>query len=283
MPVGGDWTRKKEKLLKYWQEECRLYSWLYSQNVLYYQAINRNLSIISILLSAITGATLLNNTNDPNPVLVMTFGLISVVASFIQGLRQFLDLDSKISSNTFVSRQNSAIVIDIEEQLNLSRDERINGKEFIKTIKARKNEIIQNAPLISKYRWTQLKKKIERGDGISFFNESIFKNYLDNTVEMSDLKLDTGGEDTTPDRGQPINSTIQQRVSFATAEPDLLPEQQPATHSEDELIESLQDDNRCSYQLRKVLVQPESVQNPAATTETKHKLDTVLKYHMSRL
>lgn len=201
-PVN-DWTTKKVKLLKYWQEECRLYNWLYNQNVQYYQHVNRNLSIISILLSAVTGATLLNNSDPPNPGLILSFGIISIISSFIQGLRQFLDLDTKISANTFTSRQNSAIVIDIEEQLNLSREERINGLEFIKSIKTRKNEIIQSAPMISRSRWAQLKKKIKNGEGISFFNEAIFKNYLESTVAMGDLKLDTPEDDMDE---QPSNS-----------------------------------------------------------------------------
>lgn len=201
-PVN-DWTTKKVKLLKYWQEECRLYNWLYNQNVQYYQHVNRNLSIISILLSAVTGATLLNNSDPPNPGLILSFGIISIISSFIQGLRQFLDLDTKISANTFTSRQNSAIVIDIEEQLNLTREERINGLEFIKSIKTRKNEIIQSAPMISRSRWAQLKKKIKNGEGISFFNEAIFKNYLESTVAMGDLKLDTPEDDMDE---QPSNS-----------------------------------------------------------------------------
>lgn len=199
----NDWTTKKVKLLKYWQEECRLYNWLYNQNVQYYQHVNRNLSVISILLSAITGATLLNNSDPPNPGIILSFGIISIISSFIQGLRQFLDLDTKISANTFTSRQNSAIVIDIEEQLNLAREERINGVEFIKSIKTRKNEIIQSAPMISRARWSQLKKKIKNGDGISFFNEAIFKNYLESTVAMGDLKLDTPEDDLDE---QPSNS-----------------------------------------------------------------------------
>ena len=197
LPVN-DWTTKKVKLLKYWQEECRLYNWLYNQNVQYYQQVNRNLSIVSVLLSAVTGATLLNNADPPNPGLILAFGIVSIISSFIQGLRQFLDLDNKISANTFTSRQNSAIVIDIEEQLNLAREERINGTEFIKSIKTRKNAIIQSAPLISKSRWAQLKKKIKAGEGISFFNESVFKTYLESTVKLGDLKLDTPDDEEEP-------------------------------------------------------------------------------------
>lgn len=285
--IVNNWSQKKEKLLKYWQEECRLYTWLYTQNVEYYQKINSRLSIINILLSVVTGATLLNNSSNSdgvNPHLVLAFGLISVVSSFLQGIRQFLDLESKISLNMVTSRQNSAIVIDIEEQLNLSREERINGNEFLKNIKTRKNEIIQNAPIISRSRWTQLKRKIKMGEGINFFNETIFKNYLENTVELVDLKLDTS-----PDNSEQI--TTQNSPENITSLDNQM------SYSEDELIEELQVDNLSTQQLRSAFAsKPPSKQldSVVATTpshegdaimppDNPHKLDALLKYHMSRL
>jgi hypothetical protein len=305
-PKVNDWSNKKVKLLKYWQEECRLYKWLYTQNVEYYQVINRNLSIASILLSVITGATLLNNSNNTqgvNPNLVLAFGLISITSSFLQGVRQFLDLESKISSNLLASRQNSAIVIEIEEQLSLAREERINGNEFIKNIKSRKNEIIQNAPIISKYRWTQLKKKIARGEGINFFNETIFKNYLENTVDMDDLKLDATDDypsnDVTPDvnympREIPTDDDAMNNntMNINTTNNDY----NANSHSEDELIEELQVENLGCQQLRTALYAKPSLQNtnnqnlnnilvasPENPSQQQHKLDALLKYHMSRL
>ncbi len=298
----NDWTLKKEKLLKYWQEECRLYKWLYTQNVEYYQNINSRLSIFGILLSVITGATLINNSNDTtgvNPHLVLAFGLVSVLSSFTQGLRQFLDLESKVSANLLSARQNSAIVIDIEEQLNLTRDERVNGNEFMKNIKSRKNEIIQNAPIITKSRWSQLQKKIQRGEGVNFFNETIFKNYLETTVEIDELKLDT-----MPDYDESKQESPQEYEVNNTSRPQMRAASPQHSHSEDELIEELQCENLGVQQLRSAfanskhalnrtssfkqqsqqltgVVVSDTTQQQAATNP--HKLDALLKYHMSRL
>jgi hypothetical protein len=313
-PKVNDWTLKKEKLLKYWQEECRLYKWLYTQNVEYYQSINRQLSIFGILLSVITGATLINNSNDTagvNPHLVLAFGLVSVLSSFTQGLRQFLDLESKISANLLSSRQNSAIVIDIEEQINLAQEERINGNEFIKNIKARKNEIIQNAPIITRSRWAQLQKKIQRGEGVNFFNETIFKNYLETTVEIGELKLETTpayyeqkqespqDDMALQDSITPQDDGIKPQMRTRVASPQ-------HSHSEDELIEELQCENLGVQQLRTAFsntktspgrsmsFKPNSSSLSAVVTDNSisqeqqkrintHKHDALLKYHMSRL
>lgn len=311
-PKINDWTLKKEKLLKYWQEECRLYKWLYTQNVEYYQNINSRLSIFGILLSVVTGATLINNSNDAtgvNPHLVLAFGLVSVVSSFTQGLRQFLDLESKVSVNLLSARQNSAIVIDIEEQINLAPDERVNGNEFMKNIKSRKNEIIQNAPIITKSRWAQLQKKIQRGEGVNFFNETIFKNYLETTVEIGELKLDTMPDYDESKQESPHDDIRPQDADNDSIKPQMrMREASPQhSHSEDELIEELQVENLGVQQLRtafacskpspnrassfKQQTQPltnvvtdyDSAQHLSQSSANPHKLDALLKYHMSRL
>ena len=192
----NDWTLKKEKLLRYWQEECKLYNWLYRQNVEWYQKTNRYMSTAGILLSAITGTTLINQSgntdSETDEILFIVFGLLSITSTFIQGVKEFMDYNGKISTNTLSARQNSSIVIDIEEQLNLSREERINGKEFMKHIKTRKNEIIQNGPMIPKSSWKKLRNSIRKKEGLNFFNQNLFQNYLDQNVDYTriDFNLD---------------------------------------------------------------------------------------------
>lgn len=192
----NDWTLKKEKLLRYWQEECKLYNWLYRQNVEWYQKTNKYMSIIAILLSAVTGTTLINQSgntdSETDKMLFIIFGLLSIGSTFIQSVKEFMNYNGKISTNTLASRQNSSIVIDIEEQLNLSRHERINGKEFMKHIKTRKNEIIQNGPMIPMSSWKKLRNSIRKKQGLNFFNQNLFQNYLDQNVDYTkiDFNLD---------------------------------------------------------------------------------------------
>ena len=193
----NDWTLKKEKLLRYWQEECKLYNWLYRQNVEWYQKTNKYMSIAGILLSAVTGTTLINQSGNTDEytdrTLFIVFGLMSISSTFIQGVKEFMDFNSKVSGNTLSARQNSSIVIDIEEQLNLSRSERNNGKEFMKHIKTRKNEIIQNGPMIPKSSWKKLRNSIRKKEGLNFFNQNLFQNYLDQNIDINriDFNLDT--------------------------------------------------------------------------------------------
>tara|TARA_B100000902_G_scaffold204194_1_gene194712 strand:- start:314 stop:1387 length:1074 start_codon:yes stop_codon:yes gene_type:complete len=194
----NDWTHKKEKLLRFWQEECRLYNWLYIQNTQHYEFMNKSLSITSIFLSAVTGTTLINNSDcgeceDSTNYIILVFGIITVINTFIQGAKEFLNLPEKININTNAARQNNAIIMDIDEQINIHPSDRINGKDFLKSIKLRKNELIQNGPVIPRKCWNKLRSKIAKGENINFFNNHIFQEYLDQTININ--KLDFHEED----------------------------------------------------------------------------------------
>ena len=194
----NDWTYKKEKLLRFWQEECRLYNWLYIQNTQHYEFMNKSLSITSIFLSAVTGTTLINNSDcgdceDSTNYIILVFGIITVINTFIQGAKEFLNLPEKININTNAARQNNSIIMDIDEQINIHPSDRINGKDFLKSIKLRKNELIQNGPVIPRKCWNKLRSKIAKGENINFFNNHIFQEYLDQTININ--KLDFHEED----------------------------------------------------------------------------------------
>jgi hypothetical protein len=195
----NNWSDKKENILKFWREECQIYNYLYNQNVEYYQSLDKWLGIVAIMLSAITGTTLVNQGNNSSPesasrnhIILLIFGMISMVNTFIQSLRQFLDIPNKLNSNHNAAKQNSCIAMDIDEQLILSKCDRMDGKEFMKNIKLRKNELVKNGPLILKRQWHKFRKRIENGEPISFLSKSFMNNYLKQTVNISgamDIKL----------------------------------------------------------------------------------------------
>jgi hypothetical protein len=162
---SNGWSKKKEKLLQVWMDECNIYSKLYSYNVIWYEKLDNILGIIGILLSAVTGASLLNNSNNNNPnagVIILVFGVLSMVNTIIQATKEYLNLKTVINSNLIASRQNKMVCIDIESQLNFSRHERMNGKEFLTSIKDRKNDLILNGPVISNRIWKKITPKYSK-------------------------------------------------------------------------------------------------------------------------
>jgi len=193
---NNGWTTRGEKLVRYWQEECRLYAWLYEQNATYYSRLNRTLGIASIALSAITGTTLFNQSaSDPDATssnILIGLGVSSIASTILSGLKELLDLNSLITQNTNAARENSSIVMDIDEQMNIERADRIDGREFMKSIKDRKNALIQNGPIIPSRQWKQVHRKIQSKEQLGFLNREVFNEYLEQSVDINKLHFGSG-------------------------------------------------------------------------------------------
>jgi len=186
--TNNGWTEKKEKLLKYWQEECRLYVWLHNKNSTYYRQLNRILTLPAILITATTSTALFstigssseseNSNNDK--IIAITFGILLIIGAFLQSAREFLDIEKQIQRNTNSSISYQGIVNEIEVQLTQDTQDRSDGKLFLQKIKNSKNDIVRNGPSISSGTWDQLKLGIRNGDVINLYGTSFFQDYIAN-------------------------------------------------------------------------------------------------------
>lgn len=186
---NNGWTEKKEKLLKYWQEECRLYVWLHNKNSTYYRQLNRILTLPAILITATTSTALFSTigssgddgeTSNNQKAIAITFGILLIIGAFLQSAREFLDIEKQIHRNTNSSISYQGIVNEIEVQLTQDIQDRSDGKLFLQKIKNSKNDIVRNGPTISSGTWDQLKIGIRNGDVINLYGTSFFQDYIAN-------------------------------------------------------------------------------------------------------
>ena len=188
--INNGWTSKKERLLKYWQEECRLYVWLHNENSSYYQKLDKLLSIPTILITAITGATMfttINISQEKQFIIDIVFGSLLIIGTFLHSIREFLNIQELVNRNNNCGKEYLSIVNDIEEQLSQDRDDRIDGKIVLRSIKTRKNDIVRNGPSISKNTWKKLKISMENGDVINLYNTNFFHDYIHTLDEVDFL------------------------------------------------------------------------------------------------
>ena len=195
--TSNGWSTKKEKLLQIWMDECNIYSKLYTYNVIWYERLDNILGIVGTLLSAVTGASLLNSSDTDRPGtrnIIIIFGSLSMVNTFIQATKEYLNLKTVINSNLIASRQNRMVCIDIETQLNMNRCERVNGKEFLTTIRDRKNDLVLNGPIISNRMWKKITPKYNtfKNDFKQSINNE--KKYL-NTNPSNDYSSNNSSDD----------------------------------------------------------------------------------------
>lgn len=180
---SNGWSSKKEKVLKYWQEECRLYVWLHNENARYYKSWDKILSIPAILITAVTGTAVFSTTNnqsEDSKISNYLIGGMLMIGTFLQSTRDFLDIGNLIYRHSNCAKCYQSLVNDIEEQLTQDREDRENGKQFLHKIKVRKNDIINNGMTISSKTWKKLKTAMQNGEVINLYNTSFFHDYLNN-------------------------------------------------------------------------------------------------------
>ena len=69
------------------------------------------------------------------------------LGTFLQSLKEFLNLDSKISKFDNNIKTNRLLILDIEEQIYLERSERERPNKLIKDYEIKKN-LVTNTPII---------------------------------------------------------------------------------------------------------------------------------------
>jgi hypothetical protein len=173
------WTEKKELLLKQWGLESELYSWLHNYNADYYNNIDFMLSIPAIIISAITSTALFSTLGmDNNRVVIIIFGILLIIGTLLQSLRDFIKVSKLLYDNRHYSKLYQIMANDIDEQLNQEKGERENGIKFLNKIKGRRNDILLNSPTIHNKSWIKLKKSFANGKMIKLRNKECLNNLL---------------------------------------------------------------------------------------------------------
>lgn len=178
----NDWDNDKENLVRFWKEEANILIWLNSNAGQYYKLVNKVISIPCILISAISSTTILSNMEPDNSTILLVIGSILAFGTFLQSLKEFLNLDQKITQYDYNVKANRILILDIEELLYLDRDDREPANKFIKKIKERKKELLINTPVIPNFIKGKLKKAIQNNEILDIMNKSILYNYLKNQV-----------------------------------------------------------------------------------------------------
>jgi hypothetical protein len=178
----SDWDTDKENLIRFWKEEANILIWLNSNAGQYYKLVNKIISIPCILISAVSSTTILSNMEPENSTILLVIGSVLAFGTFLQSLKEFLNLDQKITQYDYNIKANRILILDIEELLYQDKEDRESANKFIKKIKERKKELLINTPIIPNFIKNKLKKAIQNNDILDIMNKSILYNYLKNQV-----------------------------------------------------------------------------------------------------
>lgn len=189
--INNGWNENLEKLLSYWKEESQIFIWLNTQSLNYLKFQNKCLSVPAIAISAISSATIFSNVSyddrSNNPILLYIIGSFLIISTFIQLMKEYLNLDKNIRQHINTIKTNQMLILDIQEQLSQDREDRINGKDFLNKMKTRKADLIRNSIEIPVKFYKRMENAIERGEIINYNETFVLYNYLQNRIANKNL------------------------------------------------------------------------------------------------
>jgi hypothetical protein len=154
--LENDWTVKQEKLLQKWAEKGAGYRWLHNNARIRYKYMYDVLSYPTIILSSITGIggfAILNPRNDEksskhNNLLYFQymFAFMNVISSMIISISKFNNSLQLSQSHSTMCIQYSKFYRNIDMELSLERNHRINAAEFVLKCRQEYDRLLSDAP-----------------------------------------------------------------------------------------------------------------------------------------
>jgi len=210
--VNNEWTDEQEELLKKWHKFAIESAWKHSEVAKTYFTRHRMIGIPSTVANAIVGTAIFAGIDDSskctqNITLQIILGTIVISVTVIMAVQNFLNLSQTAEKHGSASGRYENYASGIEAELVLPRDQRLNGKIFLKQAQKRLNELKEMCPNIPQS-IEQKFNTIKKSDELAELREIIIYKEKKEKKEIKETDL----PDDTDDENKP-NNNITRHVS----------------------------------------------------------------------
>jgi len=151
--INNSWSDSQEKLLTKWHKEAIMLNWKHLRASRRYSFIDRMIGIPTVIANAITGTAIFLNLqtsseNSGNIIIQSIIGSIVILTAIFMGIQNFLRLAELGEKHNSSGIRYKNFANSIETELVLPKEDRLNGKIFIKQAQKRFNELIEMSPTI---------------------------------------------------------------------------------------------------------------------------------------
>jgi hypothetical protein len=170
--IAASWSSSEEKLLKSIAERSNCMRWLHTQCNLHFDNLNFYFTIPNIILSTLNGSFTMSLSAllpDPNSQRIATFviGLVSIFSAVLITLNQYMKSQEMTEAHRAAAVAYSKLSRIIMNELSLRREQRTNGLEFLKYVRAEVDRLENTAPaiihdIIYRFNLTFADKNIEK-------------------------------------------------------------------------------------------------------------------------
>jgi hypothetical protein len=151
--ITSSWNESQEKLLKSIAERSNCMRWLHTQCNLHFESMNFWFTIPNVIISTLNGSftmsldSLFPDTGSQKAAQTV-IGLISIFSAVLITMNQYVKSQQMMEAHRAAGLSYAKLYRMIMNELSLRRDQRSNGLEFMKLVRAEIDRLENTAPSI---------------------------------------------------------------------------------------------------------------------------------------
>ena len=162
--IANSWNSSHETLLASIGDKANCMRWMHTESQIYYDRWNFWLSIPSVTLTALAGATTIGLTQLN--VLAQTYvtvivGLVTISTGVLTSINQLIKAPQTSEGHRIASIAYGKLYRVISNELALRRDQRTNAQEFLKVIRVEQDRLEESCPVIHRHIIHRFNQKVE--------------------------------------------------------------------------------------------------------------------------
>jgi hypothetical protein len=162
--IANSWNSAHETLLASIGDKANCMRWMHTQSQIYYDRWNFWLSIPSVTLTALAGATTIGLT-QLNPTaqtyITIVVGIVTISTGVLTSINQLIKAPQFSEGHRIASIAYGKLYRVISNELALRRDQRTNAQEFLKVIRVEQDRLEESCPVIHSNIIRRFNEKVE--------------------------------------------------------------------------------------------------------------------------
>jgi hypothetical protein len=162
--IANSWNSAHETLLASIGDKANCMRWMHTQSQIYYDRWNFWLSIPSVTLTALAGATTIGLTQlNPTAQTYITIlvGVVTISTGVLTSINQLIKAPQCSEGHRIASIAYGKLYRVISNELALRRDQRTNAQEFLKVIRVEQDRLEESCPVIHSNIIRRFNEKVE--------------------------------------------------------------------------------------------------------------------------
>lgn len=162
--IANTWNSAHETLLASIGDKANCMRWMHTESQIHYDRWNFWLSVPSVTLTALAGATTIGLT-QLNPLaqtyVTILVGVTTIATGVLTSINQLLKAPQTAEGHRIAAIAYGKLYRVISNELALRRDQRTNAQEFLKVIRIEQDRLEESSPLIGRTIIRRFNNKVE--------------------------------------------------------------------------------------------------------------------------